>query len=487
MPLAFALGVWSTLIICKLIAKKRPAAEPPATIVGELRKRVSVEVIGERASQANRLSAIASDLDHPRLACFTWNIGAQELSFETAMKLLLSAELSSTSPEQLRSPADILCIGLQEAVPLNAKNALGSQLGMSRLATQRAQRALAMVQAALSALYREDFVAADEPVVLVGICMLVLVRPGWSPRRVVRESCAVGFGGLGNKGAVALRMQIRSATLCLMTVHLPAGSTAEAATAREMALAECMMSLGIKLQKAGVMAPLAHDLCVVLGDYNSRVGVPRDVAEKALTSGDDLAILLATDELVRRGQAPFSEAPITFAPTYKFDVGTSTYDTSAKRRTPSWTDRVLWKGRGLTCERYTSIDSMCNSDHKAVVAVFSWAMPQESKREDGKRDGGVRTELATPAVPAADDWSDGDSDQDEQMVSSGARIVRSDVDSAAALPPPSPPLPPPPPPPPLPPPPPPPLPSYSIVSDLAADDDKGGKSRFSFLRTRRRK
>ena len=145
--------------------------------------------------------------------------------------------------------------------------------------------------------------------------MLVLVRPAWSPTRVARETCAVGFGGLGNKGAVALRMQIRTASLCLITVHLPAGSSAEAGVAREMALAECMMSLGVKLQHAGAMAPLAHDLCVVLGDFNSRVGVPREVAERAIDARDDLAILLATDELTRRGLAPFTEAPIAFAPT----------------------------------------------------------------------------------------------------------------------------------------------------------------------------
>ena len=29
----------------------------------------------------------------------------------------------------------------------------------------------------------------------------------------------------------------------------------------------------------------------------------------------------------------------------QYDVGTNTFDTSAKQRVPSWTDRILWKTR----------------------------------------------------------------------------------------------------------------------------------------------
>lgn len=39
----------------------------------------------------------------------------------------------------------------------------------------------------------------------------------------------------------------------------------------------------------------------------------------------------------------FQEGPLTFAPTYKYDPGTETFDSSAKQRTPSYTDRILFK------------------------------------------------------------------------------------------------------------------------------------------------
>jgi len=45
------------------------------------------------------------------------------------------------------------------------------------------------------------------------------------------------------------------------------------------------------------------------------------------------------------------EAPIRFAPTYKFDKGEVSphaYDSSEKQRVPAWCDRVLFRGTELT-------------------------------------------------------------------------------------------------------------------------------------------
>lgn len=73
----------------------------------------------------------------------------------------------------------------------------------------------------------------------------------------------------------------------------------------------------------------------------------------------------------------FDEGPITFAPTYKYDAGTNQYDTSEKRRAPSWTDRILWKKdrkgtaeQSLELKSYKDCMEMMMSDHKPVRALL---------------------------------------------------------------------------------------------------------------------
>ena len=293
-----------------------------------------------------------------------------------ALKLIAHA-----SPD---AKADVYCIGLQEIVSLNAMNVLA--IGGST--EKRAKQALNVLQTALTALHGVEYVAVEQPTCLVGIAQFVLVRPNLPIAKPLRATAACGEIVLGktlaNKGAAALRFQIGPATLCVCTVHLPAGEGREASAKRDEAFAEVMTALGGKYARSGVMPPLQHDLCVVMGDFNSRVEVSRAAADRLLfdkhaaerLGGAKAAMqaLLKEDQLLKDadGIKPFSEAPIDFPPSYKFDVGTSTYDSSAKQRTPSWTDRVLWHGARVTATRYTSCAELVASDHKPVVATLSW-------------------------------------------------------------------------------------------------------------------
>ena len=96
----------------------------------------------------------------------------------------------------------------------------------------------------------------------------------------------------------------------------------------------------------------------------------------------DYAALLDYDQLLRRKAqgsafADFYEGAINFAPTFKFDQRSATYDSSKKMRVPSWTDRVLYiprssrkKSPELTLASYDSVDTR-SSDHRPVVATFA--------------------------------------------------------------------------------------------------------------------
>ena len=67
----------------------------------------------------------------------------------------------------------------------------------------------------------------------------------------------------------------------------------------------------------------------------------------------------------------FYEGKITFAPTYRFDLGTDVYDSSRKKRVPAYTDRILWKASARIKQyNYASVPSVRFSDHKPVIAYF---------------------------------------------------------------------------------------------------------------------
>lgn len=94
-----------------------------------------------------------------------------------------------------------------------------------------------------------------------------------------------------------------------------------------------------------------HDIVVWLGDLNYRLnlgdgGFKRDDVRRLVADGQ-LEPLLALDQLgeaQRSGKAfvGYTEAPIAFAPTYKYDKRSDQYDTGEKQRVPAWTDRILW-------------------------------------------------------------------------------------------------------------------------------------------------
>lgn len=84
----------------------------------------------------------------------------------------------------------------------------------------------------------------------------------------------------------------------------------------------------------------------------------------------------------------YSEARITFPPTYKYDLGTDTYDTSEKARIPAWCDRVLRKGDNIRQIHYDAAP-LKFSDHRPVYATFQVMV----RRVDEKKKDALKEEL----------------------------------------------------------------------------------------------
>lgn len=125
---------------------------------------------------------------------------------------------------------------------------------------------------------------------------------------------------------------------------------------------------------------LAHSHLIWLGDLNYRIDLSSQEIRSAISSGK-LSSLATADQLRnqrsrRAAFVDFSEYPISFPPTYKFDVGTNTYDTSDKQRAPAWTDRILWydpkdvSRPQVECLGYKSAMELASSDHKPVAALL---------------------------------------------------------------------------------------------------------------------
>lgn len=116
------------------------------------------------------------------------------------------------------------------------------------------------------------------------------------------------------------------------------------------------------------------------GDFNFRLSKNRVEVENIIncTVGREMGTLLEHDQLskeLKEGSIfkGFQEAPIHFLPTYKFDIGCDKYDTSSKQRTPSYTDRILFRSRqacDIKVTKYTSCTSIKTSDHRPVIGVF---------------------------------------------------------------------------------------------------------------------
>lgn len=108
------------------------------------------------------------------------------------------------------------------------------------------------------------------------------------------------------------------------------------------------------------MRSLRSDSNIIwIADTNYRVDLDYKTA-KALAEADDLDSLFAVDQVcdpvniilinIDRQQlrqamdtgtafAGYTEGPLLFRPTYRYDVGTDHYDTSDKMRIPAWTGK----------------------------------------------------------------------------------------------------------------------------------------------------
>uniref|UniRef100_A0A7S2WGS3 Inositol polyphosphate-related phosphatase domain-containing protein n=1 Tax=Rhizochromulina marina TaxID=1034831 RepID=A0A7S2WGS3_9STRA len=242
---------------------------------------------------------------------------------------------------------------------------------------------------------------------LGGIQQLVFVhdsaRVAIDGDSVVTWEVACGIGNvLHNKGAVGVRLVIHGVSCMLLGAHLAAHEKhvaqrnadydrvrRETAHALQAAASDIDLSLRDPASEDVDLRSLA-DVVVFAGDLNYRLELPRDEVQLALTSAESTESydsMLEYDQLIqaRASGAAFSgfrEGVIRFGPTFKFNKGQGVYDTSAKRRIPSWTDRVLFTSQHpghVVLDRYESLEAVTHGDHRPVYAALKIAAAQKKE------------------------------------------------------------------------------------------------------------
>lgn len=205
---------------------------------------------------------------------------------------------------------------------------------------------------------------------LVGAALLIFVKSSaiGDIKNVEGSLKKTGMSGVaGNKGAVAIRMDYANTGICFVTAHLAAGFSNYDERNRDYRT----ISHGLRFSRGRAIDD--HDAVIWLGDFNYRITLTREKVLQAVEN-HDLQILRQNDQLNIQMEAgltfPFySEAKISFPPTYKYDIGTDNYDSSEKARIPAWCDRVLKKGNVLRQLSYNCAP-LRFSDHRPVYATF---------------------------------------------------------------------------------------------------------------------
>ena len=337
-------------------------------------------------SAANRIKTIFASAPVENATVNTTNTTIQQLAPPCATVACVTWNLAATSPsskdakflERLRRH-DLVCVCVQELEDLKPRR-------------QPGHRSEAWTQ-----LLAEKFPAKTHSIVAdqsAGPVRLTILQKRKS-KLVKVEACATGDVACGignvlrNKGCAAafLDLKVRydkssgSAKLLVVSAHLAAHAHKAADRDQDFhrICRELLPQMPVEWGAHDLLDCL--DCCLFAGDLNYRLDLPRAEAERGALSGD-YAALLDYDQLLRRKAqgsafADFCEGPINFAPTFKFDQRSATYDSSKKMRVPSWTDRVLYiprssrkKSPELTLASYDSVDTR-SSDHRPVIATFA--------------------------------------------------------------------------------------------------------------------
>lgn len=291
----------------------------------------------------------------------TFNLNGRTFGIEEDLSVWLCPEL-----EKSQQHPEIVVVGFQEIVELSPQQIMNSDPTIKQEWEQAVRNTLNKHASTVT----NDHYVLLRSGQLVGAALCVFVKASVLPniKNVEGSVKKTGMSGMaGNKGAVSIRMDYANTQICFVTAHLAAGFSNYEERNRDYHT----IHNGLRFQRNRGIDD--HDTVIWMGDFNYRIGLGAERVKQLIKMGD-LETLYENDQLNLQMVAGltfqyYSESRITFMPTYKFDIGNDTYDTSEKARIPAWTDRILRKGNNLRQINYNSAP-LRFSDHRPVFATF---------------------------------------------------------------------------------------------------------------------
>lgn len=240
------------------------------------------------------------------------------------------------------------------------------------LASSTKQRALT---SSLTEHFGSDFaLICDNSLLAIKLFIVVDIKISDSISIKLRQTVSTGHDGqYGNKGGCYCSFSINSSTNFLfIAAHFEAHD--KNIQLRNENFATIMKTIQTNLDAN----PLTyHHFIFFMGDLNYRIDGPYDTITELATAGRYYDMLdydqLTTEKRAMHVFSGFFEEEIHFPPTYKFNKNSIEYDTSKKKRVPSYTDRILVYSRNKSKIKGLGYDTNMDiliSDHRPVHAKF---------------------------------------------------------------------------------------------------------------------
>lgn len=328
-----------------------------------------------RKRQSNYIEINNDFIDKLFIYCGTWNVAGEEIFKNKDLDLkkwLYNKELMK------ESKPDIYVICFQEIVELNASYILFKS-NSSHVDSWKnvLHKALSDISSSDCENSPENEYIIIKTLDLVGILMFVFVKRKYFSilknfdYLIIKKGAS---GLLGNKGSVLFRFDLFNKSFAFSSGHYAAGQNELKNRISEL-YENLHSNINYDISKTNFKGKtIDHDFFFILGDLNFRIDMQNEQVRSHIKKLE-LERLATYDQLnkLRLEDKSFyclDEGPLLFPPTYKYNIGTSEYETK-KNRIPSWCDRILFKRNDyIKLIAYNSIQDVYLSDHKPVYAIF---------------------------------------------------------------------------------------------------------------------